>query len=247
MIGLLNGDVRVWRLPINTLYGQKEILIHNFSHHSKEVEQIIQGESEKIIVTYGVDLIVNFLSIDTFELLRTFSFVGEYTKLYLYDHLLAYAIKDTYLGELNFGKNIDFITDLTGPPIHYDYSVQETQGGKQTKLQLTLASNLGIEVNASEVRQAKELNKIELPHIYPPLKSKSITQIISSPFETSTYYILVEDGDVFMARLEGSMGKIEEHYVVSKMYDSEKHVLHQTANHIAFLHIVPPEIDTEII
>lgn len=204
VVGLLNGDVRVWRLPTNSLYGQKEILIHNFAHHSKEVEQIIQGESEKMIVTYGLDLYVNFLSMDTFQLLRSFNFVGEYSKLYLFDHLSAYAIKDGYLGELSFGKNLEFIADITGPPIHYDYSTHHAL----TKVQLTLASNLGIELNATQLSQAEELNKIELPHIYPPLKSKSITQIVSSPFLADTYYMLVEDGDVFMARLDGSMGKI---------------------------------------
>lgn len=125
VMGLLNGDVRVWRLPINALYSQKEILIHNFSRHSKEVEQIIQGENEKIIVTYGVDMNVNFMSIDTFEVLRTFNFVGEYTKLYLFDYLFAYAIKDSYLGELNFGKNLDFIADVTGAPTYYDYSAHQ--------------------------------------------------------------------------------------------------------------------------
>jgi hypothetical protein len=33
--GLLNGDIKVWRLPINPLYSQKEILIHNFAYHSR--------------------------------------------------------------------------------------------------------------------------------------------------------------------------------------------------------------------
>jgi hypothetical protein len=31
-------------------------------------------------------------------MLRSFNFVGEYTKLFLYNNLFAYAIKDSYLG-----------------------------------------------------------------------------------------------------------------------------------------------------
>ena len=38
-------------------------------------------------------------------------------------------------------------------------------------------------------------------HIYPPLKSKNITQIVSSPYSPNTHFILVEDGDIFRARL----------------------------------------------
>ena len=30
---------------------------------------------------------------------------------------MAYAVKDSYLGQLNFGLNMEFITDLTGEPI----------------------------------------------------------------------------------------------------------------------------------
>lgn len=44
--------------------------------------------------------------------------------------------------------------------------------GEPTKVQLTLSSNLGIEVDLPELAAAKELNKLELAHIYPPLKSK---------------------------------------------------------------------------
>jgi hypothetical protein len=57
----------------------------------------------------------------------------------------------------------------------------------------------------------------------------------------------VEDGEVFRAVLQGNMGRIDHHHVVAKSCDSEKHQLHQTASVIAFLHILPPEIDTEII
>lgn len=36
--GLLNGEIKVWRLPINPLYLHKEILIHTWMHHTREVE-----------------------------------------------------------------------------------------------------------------------------------------------------------------------------------------------------------------
>lgn len=57
---------------------------------------------------------------------------------------------------------------------------------------------------------------------------------------------MVEDGDVFRAKLEANVGKIDFHYNISKLYDSQKHTLHQIASFISFLHIVPPSIDTEI-
>ena len=33
--GMLNGEVRVWRLPISPLYHHKEILLHSFSYHTR--------------------------------------------------------------------------------------------------------------------------------------------------------------------------------------------------------------------
>lgn len=35
--GMLNGDVKVWRLPTSSLYHHKEILLHNFTYHTREV------------------------------------------------------------------------------------------------------------------------------------------------------------------------------------------------------------------
>lgn len=37
IMGLLNGEIRVWRLPTTSLYSQKEMLIHSFGCHSREV------------------------------------------------------------------------------------------------------------------------------------------------------------------------------------------------------------------
>lgn len=105
-MGLLNGEIKVWRLPTSSLYSQKEMLIHSFGCHSREVEQIIPSSTPKIVMTYSLDLNVYFLSLETFEVLRSFNFAGEYSKIYLYDHLMAYAIKDSYLGDLNFGQEL---------------------------------------------------------------------------------------------------------------------------------------------
>jgi WD40 repeat protein len=77
IIGLLNGEVRVWRLPTSSLYHHKEILIHNFTYHTREIEQIIQANDYKVIITTGLDLYVSFMSIETFEVLRTFNFSAE--------------------------------------------------------------------------------------------------------------------------------------------------------------------------
>lgn len=33
---------------------------------------------------------------------------------------MAFAIKDGFLGELNYGKKLEFISELTGMPIHFD-------------------------------------------------------------------------------------------------------------------------------
>ena len=46
--------------------------------------------------------------------------------------------------------------------------------------------------------------------------------------------------------MAGNIGKIDRHYIISKSNDSEKHPLNQTSTYIAFFHIVPPEVDTEM-
>lgn len=84
-------------------------------------------------------------------------------------------------------------------------------------------------------------------HLYPPLKSKNIMQIVGCPFEEDAYYMLVEDGDIFHVRLENRAGRIDDHFVISKMNDFENHQLHQNATFIAFLKLVPPKFDTEMI
>lgn len=86
-------------------------------------------------------------------MLRSFNFTGEYSKIYLYDHLQAFAIKDSYLGELKFGEELEFLADLTGPPVSHSHS--PALKGEPLKAQLTLSSNLGIEVDLSELATTK--------------------------------------------------------------------------------------------
>lgn len=64
--GMLNGDVKVWRLPTSEIYKHKEILIHNFTYHTREIEHIIPGGDQRTIITAGVDMYVCFMSIETF-------------------------------------------------------------------------------------------------------------------------------------------------------------------------------------
>lgn len=92
--------------------------------------------------------------------------MGEYTKIYLYDHCKAYAVKDGCLGELSYGHQLDFLADLTGQP-----TVSDSSRRNPAQHTLTLNSNLGIVVEEGELGR-EELNKVELTHIYPPLKSK---------------------------------------------------------------------------
>lgn len=43
--GLINGQIKVWRLPQNNINctAKDYILIHKFARHAKEVEKIVEG------------------------------------------------------------------------------------------------------------------------------------------------------------------------------------------------------------
>lgn len=92
-----------------------------------------------------------------------------------------------------------------------------------------------------------DVNKANIQYFYPPLKSKSILQIIECPFESGRFYFLVESGEVYKSRIEANSGKIESSYHIDKLMDEEQHQLNQTASIIKFLRIVPPCFDSEII
>lgn len=73
-------------------------------------------------------------------------------------------------------------------------------GSKVDSFQITLESNVGIQICAKDLVK-KDLNKIDISYFYPPLKAKSIKQIISSPYNMHIYYMLVENGEMFSVRI----------------------------------------------
>jgi len=87
---------------------------------------------------------------------------------------MAYAIKDGFLGELNYGNKMEYICELNGSPISFDRSPHTSiaDEGSYTSIQITLNSNISYEYNLQEMSSAAEPNKINIKHIYPPLKSK---------------------------------------------------------------------------
>lgn len=67
-------------------------------------------------------------------------------------------------------------------------------------MQITLASNLGFQIRNDQL-DSKDLNKIEIEYIYPPLKAKGIHQIIANPYQQNQYFLLVENGEIFRLRI----------------------------------------------
>jgi hypothetical protein len=57
-------------------------------------------------------------------------------------------------------------------------------------IQLTLNSNLGLKIDTADLAKV-DVNKASIQYFYPPLKSKSILQIIECPFEANRFYFLV--------------------------------------------------------
>ncbi len=124
--GLFNGNVRVWRLPLVLSSVSKAttpndyIMIHNCIYHTKLVEKIVATDDDRVIFSQSADLTVCMWSLETFELLRVYDFEGEYQKVMLYDYKGALAIKDNFLGELKFGKTMEFIMELGNKIITHD-------------------------------------------------------------------------------------------------------------------------------
>ncbi len=57
--GLINGQIKVWRLPTyqNQPSSSKDyILIHKYIQHSKQVDKIIQGIDERIIISSSEEM-----------------------------------------------------------------------------------------------------------------------------------------------------------------------------------------------
>ncbi len=54
--GLMNGHVKVWRLPLYQASSNEYIMIHNCIFHTKQVESIIAGSDDRTIISYSSDL-----------------------------------------------------------------------------------------------------------------------------------------------------------------------------------------------
>ena len=71
----------------------------------------------------------------------------------------------------------------------------------------TLSSNMGLKLDMSDLNK-QDVNKSVIQYFYPPLKSKNILQIIACPFVENKYYYLVENGEIYKTRMEGTIAKI---------------------------------------
>ena len=75
------------------------------------------------------------------------------------------AISDPMLGRLDFGKNMEFITDIASQMISLDkgYSGEAKLNNQEpvSSLQLTLASNMGFRIRDDQL-DTKDLNKIDV-------------------------------------------------------------------------------------
>lgn len=49
--GLINGNVKVWRLPLSLVSSNEYIMIHNCIHHTKQVEKIVPSNDDRVIIS----------------------------------------------------------------------------------------------------------------------------------------------------------------------------------------------------
>ena len=72
------------------------------------------------------------------------------------DYCRALAVKDNFLGELKFGKTMEYIMELSNNIVVQDKSYQKVlklNGNSQiknpiTEAQLTLSSNMGLQIKS---------------------------------------------------------------------------------------------------
>jgi hypothetical protein len=86
---------------------------------------------------------------------------------------------------------MEFIAEVDSNVAFVDKST-DTDGSTRA-LQLTLDSNIGLQIVAADLRK-KDLNKIDVGFFYPPLKAQAIKQVLSCPHDPAIYYMLVENG-----------------------------------------------------
>lgn len=64
--GLINGQIKVWRLPQGHTQGRDYILIHKYIRHGKQVEKIVEGADDRIIISCSEEMLVCLWSLETF-------------------------------------------------------------------------------------------------------------------------------------------------------------------------------------
>jgi hypothetical protein len=138
---------------------------------------------------------------------------------------------------------MEFISEIDSNISFFDKF--KSADGTVSALQVTLESNVGFQIVGADLRK-KDLNKIDIGYFYPPLKAQSIKQVLSCPYDSSVYYMLVENGELFSVKMEQNSSKIEESFSLQHIIDSENHSLNQTPTFIAFLDICDIEFDSEI-
>lgn len=69
-------------------------MIHNCVHHTKAVERIVPASDERLVLSSSEDLTLCLWSLETFELLRSYNFEGDYSNIFLIDQKRAFAIQN---------------------------------------------------------------------------------------------------------------------------------------------------------
>lgn len=49
--GLINGHIKVWRLPQSLISSKDYILIHKYIRHTKPIDKIVEGTDDRIIIS----------------------------------------------------------------------------------------------------------------------------------------------------------------------------------------------------
>lgn len=64
--GLINGNVKVWRLPLSQNSAAEAIMIHSCNYHAKHVEKIVPADDDRVIISAANDLTLCLWSLETF-------------------------------------------------------------------------------------------------------------------------------------------------------------------------------------
>ena len=93
IVGNSNGTIRLWKIPFNL--NEKKELIHTFEFHAKPIVGIVESSDPRVFISQSVDCRLCFWNMDTFELVYTYDFSDECSKMYLCDHRYFYAEDDS--------------------------------------------------------------------------------------------------------------------------------------------------------